>query len=519
MGSDPTSVDVHVPSVRVWRAEGGLAVQPPCLDVLNPILTVRRLTAGPAAGGPAVGRADEALYRVVSADHDPWLVCPVGLRPAVVAALQRAGRTVGVETGYCAPADPGRVALLRRQGYLFDGDAFPFDELPPPAVGRAHAQPGLLDHVRRRDRSLIVHGPGVDPVVLVGQVAAAWPALPVAVLVGTRAAVGHVAHRLRALGVDAVGVREGQLPAGSAQLAVSTYAHAASGPTEPAWVRLVFCLDAMEAIGRARACTMEYYTRAHVFGFLATQDRPSPYEWAKLRSLFGFEEFVVPRPHRRNRPAAVAWRRFGGDGGAADGDHVLAVKRRQVWHHRRRNRLVARLAEEAAQAPTVPELRDRLGRSLRTLVLVENAEHAGALAEHLRDWPVVVSPTANLAGMGCRWTPLPASAGWPRTMPDWAIATAAGLARLDLDHFDVLVRADAGVGLPPDADRFLDMADAGELTLPLFVIDLDDRHHSQLHQHARRRRAAYERAGWLPAGVRAADARVEQFLSRRGSGR
>ena len=75
------------------------------------------------------------------------------------------------------------------------------------------------------------------------------------------------------------------------------------------------------------------------------------------------------------------------------------------------------------------------------LVVVEAQAHAEALSQYLPSWPVV---TANESG----------ATGFSGLVG--TIATAAAIGRLNNDSFDVLVRLDAGVGLPPLPSTWLE---------------------------------------------------------------
>ena len=59
---------------------------------------------------------------------------------------------------------------------------------------------------------------------------------------------------------------------------------------------------------------------------------------------------------------------------------------------------------------------------------------------------------------------------------------------------DVLVRADAGIGLPPGLRP--EHLFVHQLGPELIVIDVADRHHPELRRAARRRERAYHAEGW-----------------------
>jgi len=104
---------------------------------------------------------------------------------------------------------------------------------------------------------------------------------------------------------------------------------------------------------------------------------------------------------------------------------------------------------------------------------------------------------------------------WATGPPAGAIVTLAALAVADLAPVDVLVRADAGTGLPPLTPGQLAQPDGDDRSL--LLVDVSDRHHPLLRR-ARRREAAYRARGWFGSGVAPARGRVERFLASRPEG-
>jgi hypothetical protein len=202
---------------------------------------------------------------------------------------------------------------------------------------------------------------------------------------------------------------------------------------------------------------------------------------------------------------------------------LVELKRRGVWHNGLRNRKVAQLARAFAGGDHA-EL-DRLlpgSRSLvpmvpprDVLVLVENVEHALALAQRLPDWVLLTGPDLHEDGL------TPEQVGRLHTMPDpfradplHAVATTAALADMDVAQVDVLVRADGGTNLPPVTDEMLaEPAEGPER--PLLLVDMVDRQHPVLRRRSRSRQQAYEERGWFAAGIDTVQARVEHFLANR----
>jgi hypothetical protein len=202
---------------------------------------------------------------------------------------------------------------------------------------------------------------------------------------------------------------------------------------------------------------------------------------------------------------------------------LLEVKRQGIWGNHARNRQVARLARKlqggewqalGKDFPAVPAKRPGVA------VLVENVEHAEALASYLRGWPVA---THNGWKAGCVATGCQGAQGSVAPVMAYeqgVIATALGIEVVDWAGIDVLVRADGGVGLLPVTPSTLGKIVFRENNLPeplqagarLLLVDIEDRHHPLLRRRSRQRRAAYAQRGWYAPGVDAVQARIDQFL-------
>jgi hypothetical protein len=149
------------------------------------------------------------------------------------------------------------------------------------------------------------------------------------------------------------------------------------------------------------------------------------------------------------------------------------------------------------------------------LVLVENVEHAEVLANRLPGWSLCAKDAAS---------PGP-------TLTGRVIATWEGAKDLDVSEWDVVIRADGGMGLTPllDAEAIVfgknniatnrapDPIDnyMGQTEHRLLLIDFDDKHHPLLRKWSRNRWSAYAEKGWFGLGVDPVEARVERFLSSR----
>ena len=173
---------------------------------------------------------------------------------------------------------------------------------------------------------------------------------------------------------------------------------------------IVIVLDAPEALGRYARLALTGAPQARLYGLLDRSRRLAPYDGDRVLALFGLDEVVIPRHGCVERPVEVVTVRVTGGPAVAPGDDVVALKRRAVWLNPVRNRRLARLAGALAQgdlgrvAAESPALAARLGDGAesRVVVLVENVEHALALAERLPGWPIVTGPDVVTVGLSAQ---------------------------------------------------------------------------------------------------------------------
>ena len=456
-----------------------------------------------------VGRRVEALYQIEKYAGRPVVRCWAGLTPVVLTAL----------------------AMERRRPRFLGG--LYHAVLPPPEAGRrgSATDAAFIELVARHDRGLIRHRTGaVDPVLLLAQLARAWPDRTLAAVVARRDDAVATAKRLRADGVDAFGFTARNEPVVQTRVVVSTTGGLANGPLHPARYDIFVALDALSALGKDALWCIGHLDAARLYGFLPIVCSPSPYERDLLHCLFGFHELVIPHHGLTMRTDHVARARSPGYSLRWVPKNVLELKRHGIWNQERRNRQIARLArafasddkaELARLLPSVPATA-LPSKPRRVLVLVENLEHALKLMNKLPDWAVYTSrvvelkglPQTQLAGLTDRTSPFstgPASHG---------ITTPAGMRTFNapVNDADVLIRADAGVGMPGLPPVALVCPSDDPDATPLFVIDLDDRHHPELRHRTRQRRRAYSDAEWPAPGVSTTTLRVVRFLKARLKG-
>jgi hypothetical protein len=501
---DAARVGQGAPYVTLRRCGATVQVEPASEEVRRALRTAVHVAHQVPGGGLRVFAAPLPVYRERPWADGPALCLPAGLGPVAREALRRAG---------CRIEDRGQAP----------------PPLPPPDLTRLEGLGAvdrtLLDAVRRHDRALLRHGPGIDPALLVAQVARAWPGLTVTVPVARRADAWRLGRALRGLLPD-VSVVTGQGgPAEVGRVVVATFT--ALGHTaryrlpgyrmfDISWTDILVVPDALSATATVARGWLGHAARARVYGLLPLGAKPSPLQEDLLRAVLGFEEAVLPRHGHCERPVLVLGHRFTGGVPLPPGLAGVALQRRGVWQHPIRNRIATRLAAACAAGTAQAVLGPAAaGITPGAVVLAANAEHALALAARLpEDWLLLASDVheEGLTPEQVRRLHRPVSPF--RAGPLYAVATPAVLPNLDLSCAGVLVRADGGVGPPPLAIEQLAEPDDGPAR-PLLLVDLDDRHHPTLRRRARLRRQAYAVRGWFAPGTDPVQARVEQFLATR----
>ena len=369
-----------------------------------------------------------------------------------------------------------------------------------------------LSFLQARERGLIRYGSQVDPAWLVAQVAQAYPLARIAVCVVKRE-VEKVAARLSQ-----------RLPSAFRQELAYVQKHTSDvlamrrivvGTTHlmsEYWVgerELMFAWNAQEAIGELGRWTLPYCNKSRLFGLLNIGEQLAPYDEDCIRAVFGFNEFLVPTQDSVERPIEVVFATVTNSTANSSNCNKLAVIKRQgIWENPIRNRRVAALAQSVAEgnwsraaqrARGLARFADR-GQQ-RTLVLVENDEHANELHRQL-GWPVLTVETSRQShnlhlDHGCQDL----------------IVTFGSLSRLDASRYDVIVRADGGVGVP-DCLQAACVSNY-QAFKPLIVVDFDDRFHPILRKRSRERRQVYRQFGWQVGDETPFEARVTDFIASR----
>jgi hypothetical protein len=465
----------------------------PCIGGLDRLFYTGHFAAAdfvdPAPG--VLRLAEPLIWEFGDVEGTRYSAAFAGLEALLGECLERAGFRIGLKGQRPAP-------------------------LPPPGLehldGLAPHDAAMLEFVRHHERGLIRYAPSeVRPARLIAQIARAYPGLRIAVAATRNADARAVARELARHGVD---TRAGLV-------LVGTYLDLLVRKKDLPRQHALFALNPAElfdAFLHAGVEVVRRLDRARLFGLVGDDLRLAPRLRDHLTTLFGVEQVYVPKHGYRPVPVEAVFVPLCGGNRLPNhrDDHV--VKRLGVHAHPLRNRRVARLARALAEKdhallwerfPEVAALGEERIRG-RVGVLVDTVDHGLTLAGNL-GWPLVAGAAVNEQGLSAaQQALLQARRDRRRRTRKPAVVTAAGLAHAG--RFDVLVRADAGTGLPPvPAAKLRTRSGRGRR---LLLIDFLDRHHPLLRKWSRQRQQAYRDASWGIA-CEPPQAALDRFLATR----
>ena len=501
-----TSITPARPVVTVERRGQAIVVQPPCAEVFAVLQTTKHVYASLHGLGCRTLKVARDLFTVVDDFGGPQTILPAGLESVAMHLLERAGFEVSYSNETLLP--PRAIPLP--------------DVVAARRLGPVHR--AMLELVHDHDRGLVRYKAGaVRPARLIAQVALAFPDMTIAVAAKRRADVRRLGRLLRKHLAGMVDVVDGPAPKRLKRVVVTTFLGLGEPAVEIEKLDILIIPDAAEALEANARLAIPHAERATLFGFLEIGRHLAPYDLDWLGAVFGVEEIFIPRHGFIRRPVEVVAVKFAGGQRLATDLETVSIKVLAVWQHGLRNRRLAALARALANGDhqrleaEYPAVSARLaGRAgpLKVAVLVENIEHALAIAERLPDWPIVAGFHVATVGLPSRLAGLLAQRKWDGAgTPTHAIVTMAMLERSGLEKLDVLVRGDGGQNVPPALDSIVIRASMSNRR-PLLVVDLDDRHHPRLRQWARQRQTAYIERGWVVDSV-GPTTRVERFLASR----
>lgn len=473
------------PAVTITRDGQHIFVRPACQDVLG-VLEPQRFTAvADVEHGYRLVRQCEPLWP--GNRYSDTLVAPAGIIRPIYRRLCMAGYTVD---------------------YRLEGNAP--RPLPPPPAEISLPDRWLVEEIRNQHHMIVRYGEKVDPMHLVTQIARGYPEARIAVVTGINKRTSEIRRRLGHFGIAAATVKNNYCPETVTRVFAATFYALAHERVAIAHVDIVIVLDAFEAIYQRNRIPMEAAESARLIGLLSTTKQPSPRERGWLRAYFGDERLTILRHGRAPLGIDVVFDRVSGGPSIPVVVAGAELRRRAFWQAPVRNRRIAQLAESLARGDmdrlraVEGHIADQLAaiEVLRVGVLVYGVEQAIALAVRLPGWCIVTGPapvfTGGMSESDIRL--LDERTALPRLRYRRAIITLAALDTAVLSKFDVLIRADGGIGLPPAlAKATVPARRAGRR---LLVVDFNDQHHPVIGRWSRQRRDAYVEKGWNVVGWR-----------------
>jgi hypothetical protein len=401
-------------------------------------------------------------------------------------------------------------------------------DIPDLEASRAQAGTGSNGHVmsliHRRAQGLIRHGLNDDGLAeILIEIGRAFPETSIGIIAPTEEKAERLHRRMseECPGIT-LGLRRRCLHPGQRVAVLSLHGLAHPDVWRERIDVLIFT-NAAQALHEVSQLPLLGPRRFRLYGLLHRDVKLSPYQQDRLVATFGVDEETVPRLGYRERQIELAWMNICG------GPHVpghlrgLDLLQRGIQQHPVRNRQVAKLAKAlVGNTPSVvarlcPAAASAVGNnSCRTIVATETLEHALAIAPSLPGWTLVTALNINTAGLSGEQQQMLAARRALFYDPTRAIATTAGLRRIDLDCVDAVIWAGGGGHLPAVPPDQL-ICPAAE-TRPLLLVDLDDKHHAHLRAASRQRREAYWAAGWFPVGMLPMIGRIRRFLAGRPGG-
>ena len=281
----------------------------------------------------------------------------------------------------------------------------------------------------------------------------------------------------------------------------------------------VVAVDAVEVLGEYGLTALNAASNARLLGFLPDDRKLASRDADHVRGLFGFAEVHIPAHGHYPLPVDVLFEKVTYTPCVPRGADLPTLRRNDIWHNSIRNRRIARLAralhenDSSMLRPFRRTAKAVRGRNTRRVaVLVENIEHGLQTAKKLPGWPLITGPDVYLKGFARKDRLILDSVCKASASADYGIFTVGAADQIDPCQIDVLIRADAGLDLPPLDDSKLIVPNSVDHRL--LLVDWDDHCHHELGRWTRKRQKAYRDRGWNRPGADPVEERVKAFLAR-----
>ena len=368
----------------------------------------------------------------------------------------------------------------------------------------------LLRFVQHHERGLILYRESnVDIAWIIGQIALAYPKEKIVVIATRQADAAILAGRLRKYMSGISLAKPSCHPDTPSRVVIATTSGLQQSVVEVMKRTICICLNLTEVLSDKKVWFSSKdwlpVLKSRIYGLLNEDHSLAPQHLFLMSSLFGSQRLFIPKHGFRELPVHVTTWTFTGSNTLSVDATTLDIKKELIWRNPTRNRLIAGLAKAITESndkaltkkykSVAKAIYSKLGQ--RVAILVENVEHAARLHRWLPDWPIVAGKVSNTAKL----TPkvLAAIEAGKQTTArkfDDTIVPTQGFA--ELRSIGILIRADAGTGLPPVSPDYFVSGDM--VPASLTIIDMNDRHHPHLRQRSKLRRISYQKRGWKVDG-------------------
>jgi retron-type reverse transcriptase len=490
--TDPViTTDKLTEPVRVFRRGQLTEIVPALVGLCGEFQTVDHQAKMSKKGFEIVALRDPLIWEDTDSRGRHYLQTFAGMEPYLLQRLDKSGLQVEL-TG-------SRPKPLRKPRCI--------DPRPLLSVDFS-----LIDFVRNNERGLIrYNSEAVQPSWLVAQIAQAWPNRRI-VVIGTRDNdVWAMFKYLRRYGVDVSVATTDHHPMRCGQVVVATASGIKQTGIHLKQRSVYIALNPTEVFNKPECLP---HIPGRLYGLLIENLAIASRTMDLLKGLFGPSRLYIPWHGCHEVPVSVIRLPFRtavkpaqqkknkGSPDEETGFDLLGFKRQHIWNNPVRNRWIAGLAKAISQddGPALttkyPSMAKDLNRRVgqRVGVLVENVDHAAQLLSRLKGWKIIAPPDVVTQRLN-QETQVAIRKGrsGAARLTGHAIVTSLSLA--SAGTFDVLIRADAGAGLPPIPRDALIARDGTQSDL--VVIDIEERHHFIFRQRCRARVAAYRERGWL----------------------
>ena len=410
--------------------------------------------------------------------------------------------------------------FLEERGYQIELTGQRPDSLPEPNWEKLSSNRAsdrrMLRFVQQNERGVIAYRKNeVEVESLIAQIALVWPEESIVVIVTRQRDAKTLFNKLKRRGLYQVSVATThKKPAIGKRIVIATDNALKQNEICTESRSICICLNPTETVNR-KDWPLQITGRLYALhdDVLALSKQQVDF----MDMFFGQEWLYIPKHDFLQLVPEVYFMEYKGGYTAKDGIPLCKLKREAVWRNDKRNRLISGLAKAIAyddfraigakypsvSKPLLPKVSERV------VVLVENLEHAARLLKFLKGWPIVAGSVADINAHGSQVQYALTEGKKPESaVYSDIIITSSALQQINCDG--VLIRADAGIGLPPFSRKRLTVGD--RVPSSFTIIDLTDRHHPYFRKQSQHRKEEYLDQGWVVNGESKNSSERREFL-------